>query len=296
MATGNYGVIRPADVQPKDVQIFYNFSPSRNVAAGDLFELDAISLLRPYTSPLDVNGNTVNFNGMYNLNLPASIFNTKGIYNIIIRPREYTIQLQDCGVLSSSPDVKGVVLNSNDLPTELITDNSLIGYRMEYYQSNGTKINNIFRIVTSSGRVEPVNQNLNNTNQKAIRYRYKDNADLIFCTLTPTSNTTTQPNKIPFIGEPGQYITLTNTFFNPVFIEVEMVEHDFETLSYGIYGNQSKSIQDGKYTIYDNQNNIYKQYNLYEIQDDNANPLYEIRQEVTNIDLNKNFNTLTDFI
>jgi hypothetical protein len=155
---------------------------------------------------------------------------------------------------------------------------------------------NLFRIVTSNGTVEAVNQNLSNTSQKAIRYRYKSGSNLVFCTLTPTSNPITQPNKIPFIGSPGQLITVTNTHFDPIFLEIEMTEHDMETLSYGIYGNQSKSIQDGKYTIYDGTNSIYKQYNLYEIQDDSGNPLYEVREEISDgdIDFTKEFNNITD--
>jgi hypothetical protein len=90
-------------------------------------------------------------------------------------------------------------------------------------------------------------------------------------------------------------VVITNTFFNPVTIELEMVEYDIETLAYGIFGNQSKSIQDGKYTIYDFENRIYKQYNLYEVQDQfNNEPLYEIREEVTEIDDSKDFNEITN--
>jgi len=293
MATGNYGIIRPADVSTEDIQIFYNFTPSRNIKPSPLIELDAISLLQPVTSPIDVNGATTIIGGLYDLILPANTFSQVGFYNIIIRPREYRLTIQDCGVLSSSPDIRGIVLDATDLPSNLTVDSNLIGYRVEYFTTNDTKINNLFRIITSNGRVEPVNQNLNNTSQKAIRYRYRDNADLIFCTLTPTSNPLTLPNKIPFIGSPGDLITITNTFFNPVFLEIEMTEYDLQTLSYGIYGNQTKSIQDGIYTIYDDNNEIYKQYNLYEIQDDTGNPLYEVREERANIDQSKDFNNIT---
>lgn len=292
MATGNYGTIRPADVSTEDIQIFYNFTPSRNLQPGDLVELDANSLMSQFPTPASVTTINTPLPGLYNLILPANIFNQKGFYNLIIKPREYNVIISDCGVLSSSPDVKGIVLKASDLPSNLTLDNSLIGYRVEYFK-NGRKVNNLFKIVTSNGRVEAVNQNLNNTSQKAIRYRYRDNADLIFCTLTPTSSTTTQPNKIPFIGEPGQIITITNTFFNPVFLEIEMTEYDLESLSYGIYGNQTKSIQDGKYTIYDSNNEIYKQYNLYEIQDDTGNPMYEVREEVDIIDTSKDFDNIT---
>lgn len=296
MATGNYGVVRPADVTIDDIQVFYTFSPNRNTAPTSLVELDARTIMSRFRSPNTVNNNFNLFPGLYNLNLPESNFSQKGYYNIVIKPREITLDITDCGVLSSSPNVKGIVIDANNLPTNLSVDNSLIGYRIEYYStSTGQKTPNLFRIITSNGRVEPVNQNLSNTSQKGIRYRYKDSGNLIFCTLTPTSSANTLPNRLPFIGEPGQTIVLANTFFNPVFLEIEMTEYDLDTLSYGIYGNQIKSINDGIYTIYDNNNDIYKQYNLYEIQDNFGNPLYEVReQRVNNVDLSKNFNTLTN--
>ena len=74
-----------------------------------------------------------------------------------------------------------------------------------------------------------------------------------------------------------------------------MVEYDIETLAIGLFGNQTKSIQDGRYTLYDFQNNIFAQYNLYEIQDQFTNePLYEVREKISNIDLTKDFNTITN--
>ena len=77
-------------------------------------------------------------------------------------------------------------------------------------------------------------------------------------------------------------------------IEIEFVEHDVSTLAYALYGNQSKSIVDGVYTIYDDNNNIYKQYNLYEIKDDINQTLFEIREKKTNIDQSKDFNIITE--
>lgn len=291
MATGNYGIVRPSDVNVDDVQIFYNYAFSRQDSTGPMVELDASSLLNSIPEPTLVNGIQQEFQGLKNLTLPADTFGALGIYNIMIKPRQLFVTIVDCGVLSSAPDVKGIVLRASDLPTNLSEDNTLIGFRIEYYDDNG-KIPNLFRIVTSSGRVEPVNQNLTNTNQKAIRYRYTESGDLIFCTLTPTSSPVTLPNKIPFIGTPNEIINLSNTYFDPIHIELEVVEHDSQTLSYALYGNQSKSIQDGIYTIYDNRNRIYKQYNLFEIQDDNNNPLYEARSVRTNIDENKSFSNV----
>jgi hypothetical protein len=98
---------------------------------------------------------------------------------------------------------------------------------------------------------------------------------------------------VPFIGQPGQNIILTNTFFNPTTVEVEMVEHDSSTLAYALYGNQSKAVSSGIYTIYDNNNNIFKQYNLYEVKDEFNETLFEIRENKTDIDETLNFDDIT---
>jgi hypothetical protein len=73
-------------------------------------------------------------------------------------------------------------------------------------------------------------------------------------------------------------------------VEVEIVEHDSSTLAIALYGNQTKSMEDGIYTIYDTSNNIYRQYNLYEIRDQFNTLLYEVRQDRgSNIDFGKSF-------
>ena len=187
------------------------------------------------------------------------------------------------------------------IPTEFLQNfenNGLIGYRIEYLDTNSSapdaKIHNFFKVVTSNNRAEAVNQNLTNSNQKAIRYRFNDNSSLVFCTLSPASASNVKPNALPYIGQPNQQIIITNTFFNPIMIEVEMVEQDIETLAYGIFGNQTKSLEDGIYTIYNFNNDIYKQYDLYEIKDRfTGAPLFEIREQRTSIDFTKRFSTVT---
>jgi len=117
--------------------------------------------------------------------------------------------------------------------------------------------------------------------------------NLIFCTLTPSSAPTNKPNAIPYIGQPNQNIIITNTFFNPITLDIEIAEHDFSTIAIALYGNQTKSMDDGIYTLYDTNNNIYKQYNLYEIRDQFNELLYEVRQDRgNNIDFSKNFTNI----
>lgn len=300
MATGNYGTIRSADVSPDDVEIILNYTPSRDETDNFvLTKLDAKSILRPYFHNATTGGNSgvEILGGLYNLKLPADQFNKLGIYTLYIRPAEIRTKITDCGVLSSLPNVKGIVIDLNNVPSQYrnkFVNQGLIGFRVEYLNSDGTKIPNFFRIITSSFYCEPVVQNLTNTSQKAIRYRYVEStSNLLFCTLSPSSSPTNKPSATPFIGQPDQNIIITNTFFNPITTEVEIVEHDISTLAIALYGNQTKSIDDGIYTIYDSANNIYKQYNLFEVRDQFNELLYEVRQDRNNnIDFSKSFNNI----
>jgi len=300
MALGSYGTIRPADLSPEDVEIILNYTPSRDVTNDFILtKLDAPSILRPYFNTPTIGGSTLEIlGGLYNLKLPAEQFNRLGIYTLYLRPKLIRTRITDCGVLSSLPNVKGIVIDLNNVSSEDLnkfTAQGLVGFRVEYLNNNGTKIPNFFRIITSNFFCEPIVQNLTNTAQKAVRYRYVDGTtNLMFCTLSPSSAPTNKPNATPFIGQPAQNIIITNTYFNPITLDIEIVEHDIETLSYAIYGNQTKSIEDGIYTIYDKDNNIYRQYNLYEIKDEFNNLLYEVREDRdNNIDFSKNFINIT---
>ena len=302
MATGTYGTVRPADVSPEDVEIILNYTPSRDETDNfELTKLKSDAVLRPYFHN-DGTGGTPNLEilgGLYNLKLPAEQFNRIGIYTLMIRPAEIRTSILDCGILSALPNVRGLVFDLNQVPSEYrnkFVNQGLVGFRIEYLNSDGTKIPNFYRIITSSFFCEPVIENLTNTSQKAIRYRYtENNTNLIFCTLTPSSAPTNKPNSIPYIGQPTQNIIITNTFFNPITLDVEIAEHDFSTLAIALFGNQTKSMDDGIYTMYDIDNNIYRQYNLYEIRDQFNKLLYEVREDRgDDVDFSKNFTNITE--
>jgi hypothetical protein len=301
MATGTYGTIRPADVSPEDVDIILNYTPSRDETDNFLLtKLDSTAVLRPYFHNNDTGGNSSVeiLGGLYNLRLPAEQFNKIGIYTLFIRPAEIRTQILDCGVLSALPNVRGIIFDLNQVPSayrnKFVTQ-GLVGFRVEYLNSDGTKIPNFFRLITSSFYCEPVIDNLTNTSQKSIRYRYTDTVtNIMFCTLSPSTSPTNRPTSIPYIGQPNQNVIITNTFFNPVTLDIEIAEHDFSTLAIALFGNQTKSMDDGIYTMYDTNNNIYRQYNLYEIRDQFNKLLYEVRQDRTdNVDFSKNFTNIT---
>ena len=252
MALGAYGIKRPSDTLPDDMEVLVHYAPNRD--AGNTTEI-TISKLQANSvlSPQYHNANTGGGSGVDLNNIPS----------------QYRSRFQPSG---------------------------LVGYRVEYLQLNGEKVHNFYRLVTSSFFCEPVTANLTNPNQVSPRYVYTNKqTNLMFCTLSPTSAPSNNPNAIPFIGQPGQSVIITNTFFNPIVLDIEMVDHDFETLAIALYGNQTKSIDDGVYTLYDlsGNHNIYKQYDLYEVRDSYNDQLYEIRQNRgNNIDFSKSFDEL----
>ncbi len=65
----------------------------------------------------------------------------------------------------------------------------------------------------------------------------------VFCTVSPSSAPSNKPSATPFIGQPNQNIIITNTYFNPVTVEIEMAQYDIDTLAIALYGNQTKSIE-----------------------------------------------------
>jgi hypothetical protein len=305
MAVGSYGIVRPADVSPADVEIFYHYVSGRTTeATATLTKLDSETILTPVYHNENTTDNTNAQNneilgGLYNLKLSADNFSELGIYTLHIRPKQVRTSITDCGVLASLPSVRGLVIDLNNVPSEdrgKFTPQGLVGYRIEYINTTTLqKTPNFYRVVTSSFFCVPIVSNLSNTTDKAVRYQYTDQtSNLIFLTLTPSSSPSSRPNVVPFIGEPGQNIILTNTYFNPTTIEVEMVEHDASTLAHALYGNQTKAITPGIYTIYDQDNNIYKQYNLYEIKDEFNDTMYEVREERDSIDETLGFTNITE--
>jgi len=297
MATGVYGTVRPADMSPSDVEMTVFYSENREKANTNIFKL-ASSNLTGINNPNNITGGFEIFGGLYNLKLPVNDFSSKGIYTIVFKPVEIRTRIVDCGVLSAYPDIKGILFDTSDpnLSSFLskFENNALVGYRVEYLNSGSDtdkKIKNLFRLITSNNRAEPVTQNQTNTNQKSIRYRFNDSSTLTYCTMTPSSASNVNPGVLPFIGIPNQDVIITNTLFTPFVMEIELVEYDIETLAIGMFANQAKSLEDGVYTIYNFSNEIYKQYNLFEIKDRfNGKPLFEIKENrLNNIDFTKGF-------
>ena len=66
------------------------------------------------------------------------------------------LNIIDCGVLDGSPEVRGLIIDINDLvslnATELSSNNALQGYRIEYYNDSYQKIRNTFFSLSQESR------------------------------------------------------------------------------------------------------------------------------------------------
>ena len=293
MGIGVYGVKRPADVDPSDIEVIVLYSKNRNsTEAQKVTKLNGTDVIKPVFDPV----NTLEvLGGMYNLELPKSVFNAKGFYTVYIRPAQIRVQIEDCAELATFPDIKGLVLNIDSAPNGFrskFSNNGLDGYRVEYLNDNGSKVQNLYRVITSSFIVEPVQVDTPNSSVKTIKYTYNNVGSLLFCTVTPNAAPSFKPTATPFIGFKGQNIILTSTSFTPQILEVELVNDDAESLAIALYSDQTKSMEDGIYTLYDFDGNIYQQYDLYEIKDATNKKLFEVRRRRNNIDSTKTLNNI----
>jgi len=189
------------------------------------------------------------------------------------------------------------VLDTNDLPVELTTNGALDGYRIEYINADGTKLRNTVRYVVTSNKAIPVTENIGNTSQTAVRYRFDDSGSLLFLQVTPASASNVKPNVSPFIGVPTQSIYMYNTNVNPLTVEVEFVENTIDTVVDVVAGEQVKDVKRGIFTNYDEDRNILRQFNLFEIDDDvTDDALFEVKERREVIDNSQDFDDIIDSV
>ena len=287
MAVGTYGAVKLADVDFNDVDVLYAYSENRETLGETQFQ--------PLFNSVTNNEFRKMFggDGGYRLRLPASVFNKLGFYTILIRPKVFQTQIVDCSFVITNNDQelqiskKGIVIPK----LQFQSTGSLIGYQVEYFDDNDNKIKNFHRIITSSDLVS-VNPNNNTTNASSTTYVLDPNGNQLFITLTPDEASLITNTISADLGKAGQKILLSNTFFDPVMIEVEMVDQDVKTLSYALYGNSSRDLGTGVYTIYDENGNLYKQYNLLTQKNQFTNANIDVREERANINRNQTFDDL----
>lgn len=284
---GLYGTVRPAVLDTNDVEIFYYYRPTRGVESeefGDNFkQLDASECLVP------VSGEGVGkLNGMFNLRLPLDKFNMKGYYTVYIRPKEIEATIMNVSTLVANPTIRGVIFDITETGIEDLT-----GYRIEYYDDNENVT--MARLITSCNYCEPQKVVISDAYSSVIRYSLTNNSsqyNIVFCTVTPSSVSASRPNSIPSLGKRGQKVHLVNTKFDPVMLEIEMVEHDIETLTTMIEGDQIRDLDNGLITTYNENKEIYRQHEYYTLKSENGTPLFDVKVKRDDIDPSQDYNNI----
>lgn len=296
-----YGSIRPSIVNiSNDVEIFYHYRPTRNSEDTSFTSFKKVSDVSSMLSNSEFEDNdeeTSDFRlpGMYNLSLPVSIFSQVGFYTIYIRPKEIKATIKDIGVLAAYTDISGIVIDLNEQTDQsnLFQSDALNGYRIDYYEDNGSglKRQEYYRIITGCNRCEPITQNLSSANSNSNGYRFNSSGSLCFLTVTPNSSPSYMAGATPFIGSPNQTIRISNTKFDPVMIEVEICRHDIETLNTAIDGNQIRALDNGLVTTYNEDGEIYSQKEFFSLKDNyTQSDRYEVKKDRTgNIEFSPNY-------
>lgn len=295
MSSGRYGTVSLSNIAVNDVEILYTFQLDRESEPTNLSTLNPVEVLSTLKEPLTQNEVLA---GLYKLKLSKDVFNQIGIYTLLIRPKRIKTKITDCGVLSSLTDVKGIVLDGSDTNliqniSTLTSSNGLVGYKLEYVDTATNEIvKNFFTIITSSNKAEVVNQNQSNTSSKSLSYRFNDSGSLIYLTVTPSSSSQVLPNRKPFIGSAGQTIYISNTFFDPIMIEVNLTKYNIESVIKYVAGNRTENFKNGKVTFYNEDKTIYDQKIDYTIKDEYNKPLYHVIETTENIDTNEDFDEI----
>ena len=299
MASGTYGLQIPVFINNNDiphlVDISYCYHETRSydsLSNANFKHLDSgiLTLARRDQQNSDVDGYV---EGMYNLQLPLSDFNRKGFYTVYIKPKEIEAVILDVGNLTAFPNVRGLVLDTTQIKDESIKtkarkNNDLVGWRIIYLDENNNR-QDYYRIITSNNKCEPVIGMVNSSSDKSYTYRYEDSSSLTFITVSPSSAPSFKDNALPYLGKPTQRILLVNTLFEPICLDIEMVTHDADTISYMLENSQLRDLDNGLVTTFNDNNEIYSQSEHYTLKDQyTGKPIFEVkRNKGNNIDFSQ---------
>ena len=293
-----YGNVKSAFINPqKDVEIFYHYRPTLNSEDISYRNFKKIEDVSSVFTTVEIEDSAKNANGepfpnailpgIYNRSLPVNIFGRKGFYTVFIRPKEIYCTITDVGALGAYPDVRGIILDMNNIDNDraMFGNDNLVGYRIEYLDTNLER-QDYYRLITSNNFAEPITQNLTSSNTNSNAYRFNESGSLVFLTLSPSTGPSFKASSKPYIGTPNQTIIISNTKFDPVCLRIEICENDFDTIATSIDGNQVRALDTGLLTTYNDDMEIFKQFEFYTLKDNyNKNAKFEVKKRRTdNID------------
>ena len=264
MSIGVYGNIKGATTNPEDIDLLYCYS--EDYTTNNAFDWKRIPSTQMIKKNYDPDDTSLHIQGSYTLSIPPNIIENKGYYSFLLQPKSFRATIIDCGLLYGK-NIKGIVLDVNNVDIygrKFFNNQRLRGFKIDYISNSGqdSTIENLFRIVTSNNYVEPVTENSTNSTTRSIRYKITNSANnLQFLTLSPSSSGSVKANQNLFIGEVGQQIILSNTYFDPIQIDIHATTSDNETLEWILCGSQVKDCSTGVRSFYNDRGEVFKQVN-----------------------------------
>src|ERR1017187_10360186 len=159
MSLGIFGSKKLADITKDDCDILYAFANSQEVTGN-------LTLKPLYNCMTNADfQKLLGADGVYRMRLPATLFNQLGFYSVLIKPKSFELQIQNCGYIVSTSiaqtqiSQQGIIIPN----VQINGGKSLVGYQIEYFDNSGNKIRNFFKIIASSDRVS-ISNNTNTSN------------------------------------------------------------------------------------------------------------------------------------
>jgi hypothetical protein len=290
------GIIKPSTASINDIEVLLSFTPDRIEKPSNFVLLNTNDVLEQSLSS-DVSNEIIP--GMYILKLNPDIFTSVGFYTLIIRPKQIRTQILDCGVLSQLPDQKGIILDLNRPELSDLNNKSnsggMNGFKIMYINNDSQEIiANLERTVTFSNKCEAITQPSASSTQKSVVYKFNDNGSLLFLSVSPSISSSLKPNTLPFIGNAGQEIIISNNYLDMEVIDIELTEYDLKKIALLINGERTLNVETGIENIYDEDRNILVQSTLYDIKDEAEKPLYKVKENNINIDETESWDSITE--
>ena len=150
MSLGIFGSKKLANITKDDADVLFCYSPSNEVT-GNL-------VLKPlYNNMTNADfQKMLGADGVYRMRLPASVFNQLGYYTVLIKPKSFELQIQNCGYIVSTTvgqtniSQQGIVIPN----VQINGGSSLVGYQIEYFDNSGNKIRNLFSRIDKISQIE----------------------------------------------------------------------------------------------------------------------------------------------
>lgn len=177
-------------------------------------------------------------NGLLLINLNDQVFRTPGKYMISVFPR--SISFDDGVRISSDETTYGnnfLMLAPSSVMDEYQTDNYFKGWNLQIKDLNGNNVGDQ-KIITG--------------------YLYRESGPIL--KIHPFTNN----------QQGGNRVVIWSNEFEPILIDVDIVEHNNLTLSYGMYGRREFNRDAGLATIYDHNGNVYKQLSYGQYSNENT--------------------------